>query len=65
VQGDDEVAVRAWATPRRRRLLRGHAAKLLGELAALSPPEGEAGAVVRREQNYLAGHARRMSYREA
>jgi hypothetical protein len=64
VQGADEAAVRAWATPRRRRLRRGNAAKLLGQLAALTPPEGEAGATVRREQNYLAGHARRMNYRE-
>lgn len=30
----------------------------------MAPPEGEAGAVVRREQNYLAQHAARMNYRE-
>lgn len=64
LHGADEVATQAWATPRRRRLRRGAAARLLEELAALPRPEGAAGAVVRREQNYLAGHAHRMNYRE-
>lgn len=42
----------------------GTAAKLLRELGGRAPPAGEAGAVVRREQNYLAHHAARMHYRE-
>ena len=50
--------------PQRQRLRRGNAAKLLKELGALEPPDGEAGAAVRREQNYFAQHAGRMNYRE-
>ena len=42
----------------------GTAAKLLKELGKMEPPEGDAGAVVRREQNYFAQHAARMNYRE-
>lgn len=64
LQGEDEAAVRAWVEPRRRRLRRGAAGKLLAELAVLTPPAGAAGETVRREQRYLAGHARRMRYRE-
>lgn len=64
LHGDDEAAVRAWAEPRRRRLRRGAAGKLLAELAALAPPAGAAGETVRREQHYLAAHAPRMRYRE-
>ena len=36
---------------------------LLGERAALEPPAGTAGDVLRREQNHLAQHAGRMDYR--
>lgn len=64
LHGGDEAAVRAWVEPRRRRLRRGPAGKLLQEVAALEPPAGAAGETVRREQHYLAGHARRMRYRE-
>ena len=64
LHGAAEAAVRAWVEPRRRRLSRGHAGKLLQEVAALAPPAGAAGEAVRREQSYLAGHAPRMHYRE-
>jgi hypothetical protein len=57
----DEAAARAWVVPRRKRLRRGNARKLLEEVAGLEPPAGEE---VRREQNYLAQHAWRMNYRE-
>ncbi len=60
----DEAAASAWVKPRRRRLRHGHAGKLLAEVRALKAPAGQAGAIVQREQNYLAGHAHRMSYRE-
>ena len=63
LHGGDEAAAQQWVLPRRRRLRRGSASKLLGELAALAPPAGAAGAAVRREQNYLAQHAGRMNYR--
>ncbi len=64
LHGEGTAATSAWVAPRRRRLRRGNAAKLLRELGGLEPPAGEAGAVVRREQNYLAHHAARMHYRE-
>ena len=64
LHGEGTAATHAWVVPRRKRLRRGHAAKLLKELGAIAPPEGQAGAVVRREQNYLAQHAARMNYRE-
>lgn len=62
--GEAPDATSAWVIPRRKRLRRGNAAKLLKELAALEPPGGEAGAGVRHEQNYRAQHAARVNYRE-
>lgn len=64
LHGEGTAATSAWVVPRRQRLRRGNAAKLLKELGELEPPAGQAGAVVRREQNYLAHHASRMNYRE-
>ena len=62
--GEGTAAPHAWVAARRKRLRRGNAAKLLQELAALEPPAGQAGAVVRRAQNYRAHPAPRMNYRE-
>lgn len=64
LHGEGTAATSQWVIPRRQRLRRGNAAKLLRELQALEPPPGEAGAVVRREQNYFEQHAARMNYRE-
>jgi hypothetical protein len=64
LHGEGTAATQAWVVPRRKRLRRGNAAKLLKELGELEPPAGAAGAVVRREQNYFAHHAARMNYRE-
>jgi hypothetical protein len=64
LHGEGTAATSAWVVPRRKRLRRGNAAKLLKELEGMEPPAGQAGAVVRREQNYLAQHASRMNYRE-
>ncbi len=58
----DEARAAAWVEPRRHRLRHGKAAAVLRELAALRPPRGAAGAVVRREQHYFAGHAHRLNY---
>ncbi|MGD0652163.1 MAG: hypothetical protein ABSA97_13680 [Verrucomicrobiia bacterium] len=44
------------------RLRHGQEAVVLAEIAALKAPRGEAGEAVRQEQNYFAGHARRMHY---
>ena len=60
----DPTAAKAWVVPRRKRLRRGNAARLLAEVAALVPPPGPAGDRVRREQGYFAEHAARMRYRE-
>lgn len=65
LHGEGTATTSAWVAPRRKRLRRGNAAKLLKELGGLAPPPGEAaGATVRREQNYFAHHAPRMNYRE-
>jgi hypothetical protein len=64
LHGEGTAAARAWVNPRRKRLRRGNAAKLLKELDALEPPAGQAGATVRREQNYFEQHGERMNYRE-
>ena len=64
LHGDGTDATSAWVGPRRKRLRRGNALKLLKEVKALAPPAGAAAAVVRREQNYFEHHAARMNYRE-
>lgn len=58
----DEARAAAWVEPRRHRLRHGKERALLRELAALRPPRGQAGEIVRREQRYFAGHAARMNY---
>lgn len=62
LHGRDEATVAQWVEPRRHQLRHGQQNQVLEELAALAPPAGEAGEVVRREQNYFAGHAQRMNY---
>lgn len=62
LEGEDEPKVRAWVIPRRHRLRRGGQKQLLEELGELKCPEGARGAVVKREQEYFAGHQHRMAY---
>ena len=57
-----ESAAAAWVEPRWHRLRHGKERALLAEIAGLAVPRGTRGAVVRREQNYFAGHAARMAY---
>ena len=64
LHGEGHAATPAWVAPRRKKLRRGNAAKLLQELKGLEPPAGAAGDLVRREQNYFTQHAARMNYRE-
>jgi hypothetical protein len=59
---DDETKTAAWVEPLLHRLRHGKDRAVLKELSALKAPRGAAGAVVRREQNYLAEHAPRMRY---
>ena len=56
---------RAWVEPRLHQLRHGKEKSLLEQLRALRRPQGEAGEVVRRNQNYFATHAGRISYHVA
>ena len=62
VVGADEVRLAQWVEPRRHRLRHGQQATVLAEIAQLAVPPTEAGKVIRREQDYFAGHASRMAY---
>ena len=62
VVGRDGPAVAAWVEPRLHRLRHGKERAVVAEVAALHPPRGPRGAVVRREQSYLAGQVARMPY---
>lgn len=62
LHGSDEATVARWVESRRHQLRHGQQTQVLAELVALAPPAGAAGEVVRREQNYFAGHAQRMNY---
>ena len=58
----DEAARRTWLEGLRHRLRHGQEAAVLAEIAALPRRRGTLGKIIRREQNYFAGHARRMNY---
>ena len=58
----DETARRAWVEQRLHLLRHGKEQAVLREIAALPRRRGEAGKVIGREQNDLAGHAGRMHY---
>ena len=62
LHGGDEAAVAAWVEPRRHQLRHGKEKRVLEEIAGHTAPAGEAGDIVRREQNYFASHAGRMKY---
>jgi hypothetical protein len=64
VVGADEARLAQWVEPRRHRLRHGQQAAVLGEIAQLAVPPTEAGRVIRREQDYFAGHAQRMAYKQ-
>jgi hypothetical protein len=61
----DEAARRAWVEVQLHRLRHGQERGVLAELAALPRYRGPRGRIIRREQNYFAGHARRINYRAA
>lgn len=63
LQGKDEAAIAQWVQPRRHQLRHGKEREVLKAIAQLQVPAGERGQVVRREQNYFAGHASRMNYK--
>jgi len=64
VVGTDEAQLAQWVEPRRHRLRHGQQAAVLAEIAQLEVPLTEAGKVIRREQDYFAGHAQRMAYKQ-
>lgn len=62
VHGGREAA-RPWVEKQLHQLRYGHHAAALKTMAQLKGGRGAAGKIIRREQNYLAGHAARMNYR--
>jgi hypothetical protein len=62
LHGQNEAATAKWVEPRRHQLRHGREKQVLAEIAGLKVPRGEAGEVVKREQNYFATHAGRVSY---
>lgn len=62
--GPDEATVAQWVEPRRHQLRHGRHKALLEEIATLPVPTGEAGKVVKREQEYFASHAARLNYQQ-
>jgi len=60
----DEAARRDWVEVRRHRLRHGQEVAVLAEIAALPRRRGPLGQIIRREQNYFAGHAGRMNYHQ-
>ncbi len=64
LHGGDEAAIAQWVEPRRHQLRHGKEKQVQREIAGLKPPAGQAGEILRREQNYFASHAGRMSYQQ-
>lgn len=62
VSGQREPA-RPWVEQPLHQLRHGRHAAALRTIAGLKTGRGEAGEIIRREQNYLAGHAARLNYR--
>jgi len=62
VHGEGERA-RGWVEKQLHQLRHGRHAAALRTIAGLKPGRGQAGEVIRREQNYFASHAARMNYR--
>jgi hypothetical protein len=58
----DEAARRGWVEARLHRLRHGQEQAVLAEIAALARRRGEAGKVIREQQNYFAEQAGRMNY---
>jgi len=60
----DEAVRQAWVEERLHRLRHGREREVLQEIGRLPRQRGEAGKVIRREQNYFADQAGRMSYQK-
>jgi hypothetical protein len=57
-----EEPTRTWVEPRLHQMRHGKEKQMLQELRAVRRPRGEAGEVIRRNQQYFATHAERMNY---
>jgi hypothetical protein len=62
--GQDEAQVKPWVEQHLHRLRHGQEQRVLKQLAALKAPRGQEGKMVKKEQHYFAGQARRMNYQE-
>jgi len=62
LHGEQEPALTQWVAPLRHQVRHGKEQQALRQIAQLKPRRGEAGKVIRREQNYFATHAGRMNY---
>lgn len=58
--GEDQAT--EWVERRLHELRHGEEDKFLAELAALQPPRGPRGTIVREQQHYFANHTERMDY---
>ena len=59
----ERQAARPWVEQQLHQLRHGRHAAALKTIAGLKAGRGAAGEIIRREQNYFAGHAARMNYR--
>lgn len=60
----DEAKTREWVEQRLHQVRHGREQKVLKELAALKAPRGASGQIVQKQQNYFAGQAVRMNYKQ-
>jgi hypothetical protein len=64
LHGEKEPALSQWVEPLRHQVRHGQEQRVLRQIARLKKQRGEAGEVIRREQNYFATHAGRMNYQQ-
>jgi hypothetical protein len=62
LHGETDPALAAWVKPLRHQVRHGQEQRALRRIAQIQPRRGEAGQVIRREQNYFKTHAGRMHY---
>jgi hypothetical protein len=60
----DEAKAKPWVEKRLHRLRYGRERQVLKELSSLKASRSQTGEIVRKEQQYFAGRARRMNYQE-
>ena len=65
LHGEKEPALSQWVKPLRHQVRHGQERQALRQIAQLKQRSGEAGKVIRREQNYFQTHAGRMNYQTA